>query len=57
MFKLFIVENNGNASFFTFGPFSKQMDLYGFLDLKPSEIGKLCSKLGNEVKIASFILH
>jgi len=33
------------------------MDLYNFLDLKSSEIGKLCSKPGNEVKFASFILH
>jgi len=39
------------------GPFSKKIDLNTtFLDIKSSEIGKLCSKLGNEVKLASFTL-
>jgi len=33
------------------------MDLYNFLDLKSSEIDKLCSKPKNEVKFASFTLH
>jgi len=32
------------------------MDNFNVLDLKSSEIGKLCSKPRNEVKLESFIL-
>jgi len=32
------------------------MDKYNFLDFKSSKISKLCSKPGDEVKLASFTL-
>jgi len=54
MFKIFNGENHENTLLFPLGLFSKQIDKYNFLDLKSSEIDKLCSKLGNEVNLASF---
>ena len=54
--QIFNGEKHENTLLFPLGPFSKQMDKYKFVDLKSSEIGKLCSKFGNEVKLASFPL-
>jgi len=56
MFKFLMVKIMKTLTL-SIGPFSKQMDLSNFLDLKSSKIGKLCSKPGNEAKFASFTLH
>ncbi len=45
-----------NTLQFPFAWFSKQIDKYNFSNSKSSEIDKFCSKLGNEVKFASFSL-
>jgi len=56
IFKFSTSENHVSTLIFPLGPFSKYMDKYNFLDFKSYKIGKLCSKLGNQVKFTSFTL-